>query len=72
MNKMSWLDLYNYLNAQANGLDNFGKFDWNSPVMLHDAETGYKYFCDTYFIDNQLTLAFNMETIFDENKKGKF
>ena len=40
MNKMTWLDLYNYLHAQANGLDNLGKFDWNSPVMVHDAETG--------------------------------
>jgi hypothetical protein len=70
MNKMTWLDLYQYLHSQANDISNIGKLDWNSSVLVHDAETGDGYFCDTYFIDNQLTLAFNMETIFEENKKG--
>lgn len=75
MNKMSWLDLYNYLHAQANGLDNFGKFDWNSPVMIHDASTGDEYYCDTWVLSpnsckERVVLATNVESIFAENKKG--
>ena len=72
MNKMTWLDLYNYLHAQANGLDNFGKFDWNSPVMIHDASTGDEVSCDTWVISSgdkdRVVLATNIESIFAENK----
>ena len=72
MNKMTWLDLYNYLHAQANGLDNFGKFDWNSPVMIHDASTGDEVNCDTWAISNgdkdRIVLATNIDSIFAENK----
>lgn len=71
MNKMTWLDLYNYLHAQANGLDNLGKFDWNSPVVIHDAETGDEFLCDTYEFDNKLTLTINMESIFLEKGKSE-
>ena len=60
MNKMTWLDLYNYLNAQANGLDDI---DWNSPVMVHDAETGQEYFCDTFIFDKQPTITINIDNI---------
>jgi len=72
MNKMTWLDLYNYLHAQANGLDNFGRFDWNSPVMIHDASTGEELSCDTWVISNHIgnnrtVLATNIESIFAEN-----
>lgn len=61
--KMTWLDLYNYLNAQANGLDNFGLFDWNSPVMVHDAATGQEYFCDTYILNKKVTITINIDCI---------
>ena len=63
MNKMTWLDLYNYLHAQANGLDHLGQFDWNSPVMVHDAETGDEYFCDTYVFDKKTTITINIDSI---------
>jgi hypothetical protein len=66
MNKMSWLDLYNYLHAQANGLDHLGKFDWNSPVMVHDAETGEEYFCDTYIFNHQPTITINIDSVIAE------
>ena len=78
MKNMTWLDLYNYLHAQANGLDNIGNFDWNSPVMIHDASTGEEFHCDTWVISNRsmdgdqdrVVLATNIESIFAENKKG--
>jgi hypothetical protein len=75
MNKMTWLDLYNYLYSQANSVDNFGKFDWNSPVMIHDASTGEELICDTWVISNhvgndRVVLATNIESIFAENNGG--
>lgn len=75
MNKMTWLDLYNYLHAQANGLDNLGKFDWNSPVIIHDASTGEESYCDTWEITHKINqervvLVTNIESIFSENTKG--
>jgi hypothetical protein len=54
------------LHDQANNSKNIGNFDWNSPVIVHDAENGDEYNCDTYFFDNKLTLAINMETVFLE------
>ena len=66
MNKMSWLDLYNYLHSQAHDFKNLGKFDWNSPVIVHDANTGDEFNCDTYFMDDKLTLTINMESVFNE------
>jgi hypothetical protein len=61
--KMTWLDLYNYLNAQANGLDNLGLFDWNSPVIVHDAATGQEYSCDTYILNKKVTITINIDCI---------
>lgn len=66
MNKMTWLDLYNYLNAQANELDNIGRFNWNNQVIVHDAETGDEYDCDTYIFDDKVTLTINMDSVFLE------
>lgn len=73
MNKMSWLDLYNYLHTQANF--NVGKFDWQAPVMVHDASTGDEFNCDTWVISNdsgedRVVLATNIESIFTESKEG--
>lgn len=39
MNKMTWLDLYNYLNSQANDIKNIGKFPWQETVEVFDFET---------------------------------
>ena len=74
MNKMTWLDLYNFLYKQAHDLDNVGKFEWNEPVVVHDASTGEEKFCDTYFITNDnnkeyLVIATNIDSIFTENRK---
>lgn len=79
MNNMTWLDLYNYLHFQAHDFKNLGKFDWNTPVMIHDASTGDEFTCDTWVISNRsmegdqdrVVLATNIESIFAENKKGK-
>lgn len=71
MNNMTWLDLYNFLYNQANL--NVGKFNWSSPVMIHDASTGDEYNCDTWIIsddkgNDRVVLATNIESIFAENK----
>lgn len=75
MNKMTWLDLYNFLHSQAHDFKNLGSFDWNAPVMIHDASTGEELNCDTWVISNEdgedkVVLATNIESIFAENKKG--
>jgi hypothetical protein len=53
MNKMTWLDLYNYLYQQANNIQNFGNFNWDEPVIYHDVFTGDEYHCDTFMISTQ-------------------
>lgn len=74
MNSMTWLDLYNYLHSQAHDFKNLGKFDWNSPVMIHDASTGNELKCDTWVIsdhrgEDRVVLATNIEDIFSENSQ---
>jgi hypothetical protein len=66
MNKMTWLDLYNFLHSQAHDFKNLGQFNWSAPVVVHDAETGEEYDCDTYTFGKKLTLAINMESVFHE------
>jgi hypothetical protein len=75
MNNMTWLDLYKFLYEQANNTKNFGQFDWQSPVIIHDSNTGDEFICDTYTISDsrgsdRLVLAINMEAIFGENSNG--
>ena len=70
MNSMTWLELYNFLHQQANDPQNFGNFDWNEPVIVHDAETGDEYSCDTYYISNKsgiekMVLATNIDKIYN-------
>lgn len=71
MNKMTWLDLYKFLNEKANSVKSFGTFDWNRPVLVHDADTGDEFTCDTYYVtddsgDDRLVLITNIEKIFEE------
>jgi len=66
---ITWLDLYNFLHDQANSINNIGKFSWNDPIIIHDAETGEEYGCDTYFIsskthDEKPVIVINSEHIF--------
>ena len=71
MNKMTWLDLYNYLYDRANNVSAVGTFDWSRPVLVHDANTGDEFSCDTYYVtdnrgNNRLVLITNIEKIFEE------
>lgn len=36
---MNWLDLYNFLNKQANNIKNIGQFPWQETVQVFDFET---------------------------------
>ena len=72
MNKMTWLDLYNFLYDRANNISAVGTFDWNKPVLIHDADTGDEFTCDTYYVNDdrgndRLVLITNIEKIFEEN-----
>jgi len=40
MNKMTWLDLYNFLHQKANDLKNLGSFNWQAPVEVYDDQYG--------------------------------
>ncbi len=71
MNKITWLELYNFLHEYANNSKHFGKLNWQEPVMIHDANTGDETNCDTWIISDKtgkdrLVLATNIETIFSE------
>lgn len=76
MNNMTWLDLYLYLHEQANSIKKCGDLDWQSAVIIHDADTGDEFTCDTFIIsDNRgfdrLTLTINTDKIFSENSERK-
>jgi len=59
---MTWLDLYNMLHQKANDIKNLDSDLWNRPVMVHNAETGDEYVCDTWNIDSRLVLVYNEPT----------
>ena len=56
---MTWLDLYNMLRQKANDIKNLDSDLWSRPVMVHNAETGDEYVCDTWEIDQRIVLVFN-------------
>jgi hypothetical protein len=71
MNNMTWLDLYTFLYNQANDSKNFGKMNWQEPVMVHDANTGDELNCYTWVVSDsngqdKLVIATNIETIYSE------
>ena len=39
MDKMTWLDLYNFLHQQANCSKNIGNFDWQQEIKIFDYGT---------------------------------
>lgn len=43
---MTWLDLYNYLNKQANLTKNVGEFNWQDQVIVYDTWNMKEYNCD--------------------------
>ena len=63
---MKWIDLFDFLHKQANELKNIGKFNWQDKVVVYDASSGHKYYCDTYRIkNNQVALVINLEKFGD-------
>jgi hypothetical protein len=36
---MKWIDLFDFLNKQANDINNLGKFPWQEQVQVFDWET---------------------------------
>lgn len=42
-NKVTWLDLYNFLYRKAHDFKNLGKFNWNENIVVLDAEKGIEY-----------------------------
>lgn len=43
MDKITWLDFYNFLYRKAHDFDNLGKFDWSAAIKVVDPETGKEY-----------------------------
>jgi hypothetical protein len=43
---MTWLDLYDYLNKQANLTKNVGEFNWQAQVTVYDTWNMKEYNCD--------------------------
>lgn len=38
--KITWLDLYNFLYEKAHDFKNLGSFDWNSEIKILDPKSG--------------------------------
>ena len=64
LEKISWLDLYNYLYDQAHDFDKMGKFNWQAEIVLHDAETGEEKGVNLFELDNKTVLTINSDAIF--------
>jgi hypothetical protein len=70
---ITWLELYNFLHKKANNTLNLDPHIWSEKVMIHNAETGDEYPCDTFLIsdkkrDERLVLVINLEEIYRECK----
>jgi hypothetical protein len=61
---MTWLELYKFLNDNANSVDkieDMSKF-WNQNVLIYDLTNDNFYNCDTLIInDEKLVLSINSE-----------
>jgi hypothetical protein len=64
---MTWLELYNFLHKIANNVDNLNPNLWQQKVLVHNAETGDEYTCDTWELtDNKnkrIVIVFNHDEI---------
>lgn len=66
-NKMTWLDLYNFLYNKANDLKNLGKFPWDENVEVFDFETLEYYPTDFITMpDNKLSLSIDTSQIMED------
>lgn len=61
---MTWLELYNFLNDQANKSSNIGKFNWTEKVKVFDFETLDYFSCDLIQLPDQ-EVTFSIDTYKD-------
>jgi hypothetical protein len=71
---LTWLELYNFLHKKANDTLNLDPHIWSEKVMIHNAETGDEYSCDTFMISDEkrnerLVLMINLEEVYKEYKR---
>lgn len=71
MNRMTWLDLYNFLYERANDVKNLGSFPWQEEVKVFDFETLEYY--NTDFIqmpDDKISLSIDSASLDMEVNSG--
>lgn len=68
---MTWLELYNYLNEQANNTKNIGKFPWQEKVKVFDFAT--LMYSSTDFIempDGKISLSIDSDRLENINERS--
>ena len=60
---MTWLELYNFLHQKANDVHNLDSHLWQSEVVIHDATTGEESSVDTWEIDGEMRLTYNIYAV---------
>lgn len=65
---MNWLDLYNFLNQQANQSKNIGKFPWQENVEVFDWETLAYYPVDFIEMPGDKKISLAVDTYQPETK----
>lgn len=66
---MTWLELYDYLNRQANEIKNIGKFPWQEEVKVFDFGT-LGYFPTDFIEMPDGKISFSLDTNQLENING--
>lgn len=69
MNKITWLDLFNFLNERANDFKNLGKFDWQAEVKVYDNQYGGLYSSNLIELYNFHNTQFCIEIDSGENNE---
>jgi hypothetical protein len=69
MNKMTWLDLYNFLHEQANAIKNVGKFPWQEEVQVFDFGT-LEYYSTDFIQMPDKKISFSVDTTQVETTNG--
>lgn len=67
MNKMTWLDLYDFLCKKANDINNLGSFPWQENVQVFDFETLEYYHTDFIQMpDNKISFSIDSSNTKEE------
>lgn len=69
LDKMNWLDLYNYLYEQANNINNVGQFPWQEQVKVWDWET-LEYYSTDFIETPDGKISLSIDTIQSEAING--